>query len=240
MTFAGDAPARPWQPPGPRAPVVEMVGVGRIFPGPPEVEVLRGVDLIIHRGEYISIVGPSGSGKSTLLNLLGLLDRPTSGEFRLDGADTSELSDRERTALRGQRIGFVFQTFHLLHHRTAVENVELAELYQPIDHSGRTDRAIEALETVGLGHRLHAYPSTLSGGERQRVAVARALLGPPSLLLADEPTGNLDSETTASILDLFDGLHDQGITLAVITHDPDVAARASRQVVLIDGQVENR
>lgn len=219
-------------------PVVELDGVVRTFAGPPPVHVLKAVDLRVDAGEYVSIVGPSGSGKSTLLNILGLLDRPTAGEYRLDGTDTARLDDGERTALRGQRIGFVFQSFHLLPHRTTVENVALAELYQPVPSAGRNKRAIEALRRVGLGHRLTASPSTLSGGERQRVAVARALVGSPSLLLADEPTGNLDSVTSRSILDLFDGLHDQGITLMVITHDDEVAERAQRRISIIDGRIE--
>ncbi|MCU0271648.1 MAG: ABC transporter ATP-binding protein [Acidimicrobiales bacterium] len=216
-------------------PVVRLDGVGRTFPGPPPVEALHPASLVIERGDYLSIVGPSGSGKSTLLHLLGLLDRPTAGRYELDGVDTTGMSDRHRTALRGQRIGFVFQSFHLLGHRTVVENVLLAMLYNRTPARDRHDRAVAALERVGLGHRLDATPTTLSGGERQRVAIARALVARPSLLLADEPTGNLDSRTSASVLDLFDELHADGLTLVVITHDGDVSERARRRVRITDG-----
>jgi putative ABC transport system ATP-binding protein len=217
------------------SPVVELVGVGRSFPGPSTVHALRDVDLVIERRDYVSIVGPSGSGKSTLLHLLGLLDRPTSGTYRLDGIDTSLLSDRERARLRGQRIGFVFQSFHLLPHRSVLENVMLALIHRGSRRSDRADRARAALESVGLGHRLNFSPATLSGGERQRVAIARALVGGPSLLLADEPTGNLDSVSSAGVLELFDELHDGGLTLAVITHDDYVSHRAMRRVRMTDG-----
>lgn len=216
-------------------PVVEMNGVGRVFPGPPRVEAVRDVDLSIAQGEYLSIVGPSGSGKSTLLNLLGLLDRPSHGVYRLDGVDVSTLSERRRTRVRGERIGFVFQAFHLLPHRSVLENVELAMIYQWVPRKERTARAVATLERVGLGHRLDFDPITLSGGERQRVAIARALVAQPSLLLADEPTGNLDSGNAASVLDLFDELHGEGLTLAVITHDDGVSARAQRRVRIVDG-----
>lgn len=217
------------------APVVELAGAARVFPGTPPVEALKATDLVIEKGDYIGIVGPSGSGKSTLLHLLGLLDTPSSGVYRLDGIDIASLSDGERAGVRSARIGFVFQSFHLLAHRSNVENVMLAEIYRPDSRKQRRERAIAALEMVGLGHRLDAFPTTLSGGERQRVAVARALVGRPSLLLADEPTGNLDSKTSAQILDLFDDLHRQGLTLAIITHDSDVSARAQRRVQIKDG-----
>ena len=216
-------------------PVVELDGAARTFPGTPPVEALKPTDLIIDRGDYIGIVGPSGSGKSTLLHLLGLLDTPSSGIYRLDGIDIASLTDGERAGVRSARIGFVFQSFHLLAHRSTVENVMLAEIYRPNSRKGRRERAVAALEMVGLGHRLDSFPTTLSGGERQRVAVARALVGKPSLLLADEPTGNLDSKTSAQILDLFDDLHQQGITLAIITHDDDVSERAKRRVQIMDG-----
>jgi putative ABC transport system ATP-binding protein len=189
-------------------------------------------------GEHVAIVGPSGSGKSTLLNLCGLLDRPTSGVFRIDGVDTAAMNDRERTALRGRRIGFVFQSFHLMPYRSTIENVMLAQLY--VDRRGKSQRradAVKALIRVGLGHRLQATPATLSGGERQRVAIARALVNNPALLLADEPTGNLDSQTAGAVLDLLDGLVLDGLTLLVITHDPTVAARAGRQVTIRDGRL---
>ena len=217
------------------APVVELDGVGRSFPGPPPVHALRSVDLGIHAGEYVSIVGPSGSGKSTLLHLLGLLDQPTTGTYRLDGVDTSTLSERARAVLRGSRIGFVFQAFHLLAHRTVLDNITLATLYNGIPRRIRTERAERALEQVGLAHRVQFSPGTLSGGERQRVAIARALVARPSLLLADEPTGNLDTATADSILDLFDDLHAGGLTLAVITHDDRVSRRAQRRVGIVDG-----
>lgn len=216
-------------------PVVEMTGVGRAFPGPPRVEAVRDVDLTIAEGEYLSIIGPSGSGKSTLLHLLGLLDRPSRGTYRLDGVDVSTLTERRRTRVRGERIGFVFQAFHLLPHRSVLENVELAMIYLRIPRKERTARARATLERVGLGHRLDFDPITLSGGERQRVAIARALVAQPSLLLADEPTGNLDSGNAASVLDLFDELHAEGLTLAVITHDDGVSARAQRRVRIVDG-----
>ncbi len=218
--------------------VVDLDQVSRTFPGTPPVEALKPTNLTIHTGQYIAIVGPSGSGKSTMLHLLGLLDSPTSGTYYLDDIDTSTLSEKERAGVRSSRIGFVFQSFHLLQHRTTVENVMLAEVYRPGSSSGRETRAIEALEQVGLGHRLDVSPATLSGGERQRVAIARALVSKPSLLLADEPTGNLDTATGEQILALFDQLHQDGLTLAVITHDDEVSARAQRRVRIRDGIVK--
>ncbi|MEM8904444.1 MAG: ABC transporter ATP-binding protein [Actinomycetota bacterium] len=220
-----------------RAPVVELLGLGRVFPGTPPVQALAGVDLAIERGAYLSIVGPSGSGKSTLLHLLGLLDRPTEGTYLLDGDDVSDLDDRTRTAIRASRIGFVFQSFHLLGHRSALENVELGMLYSATPRRRRPLRAMEALDRVGLAHRRGFSPTTLSGGERQRVAIARALVGEPSLLLADEPTGNLDTTTGESILALFDELHAAGLTLVIITHDREVAARADGTVSIRDGRL---
>ena len=174
---------------------------------------------------------------ATLLNVLGLLDRPTGGTYQLDGIDTAALGDRARAAERGRRIGFVFQSFHLLSYRSVEENVMLSELYLGTSRRDRRCRAVEALERVGLGHRLGFSPIRLSGGERQRVAIARALLGEPSLLLCDEPTGNLDSANTAAVLDLFDDLRAQGLTILVITHDTEVAARAQRRVRMVDGQL---
>jgi len=216
-----------------------MRQVGRTFPGPSPVEAFKPSDMKIEQGEYVSIVGPSGSGKSTLLHLLGLLDRPTTGHYLLDGIDTGELSDNARAGMRGSRIGFVFQSFHLLHHRSVLENVEIAQIYNRMPRKERRERAINALERVGLGHRLKFTPRTLSGGERQRVAVARALVTEPSLLLADEPTGNLDTEMSRDIMAVFDDLHHSGLTLAVITHDLDVSQRAERQVRIIDGTLHN-
>lgn len=218
-------------------PVIELDDCGRTFPGPPPVEALKPTNLSLFSGEYLSIVGPSGSGKSTMLHLLGLLDTPTTGVYRLDGIDTGALSDAQRTGLRGSRIGFVFQAFHLLAHRTVLENVVLSQLYNDAPRSERADRARHELERVGLGHRIDFTPTTLSGGERQRVAIARALVARPSLLLADEPTGNLDTKSSDSILELFDELHDSGLTLAVITHDLDVSQRAQRRVRIVDGDV---
>lgn len=218
-------------------PVVELQGVTRTFDSTPPVEALKSTSLTIGQGDYISIVGPSGSGKSTMLNVLGLLDSPTDGTYLLDGTDISRLGERQLAGLRATRIGFVFQSFHLLSHRTATENVMLAELYGGRDRKGRRARAIDALEKVSLGHRLDAYPPTMSGGERQRVAIARALTAQPSLLLADEPTGNLDTVTSEAILHLFDELHASGLTIAVITHDLDVSKRAERVINIRDGVV---
>jgi putative ABC transport system ATP-binding protein len=216
-------------------PVVHMAQVGRTFPGPPEVQAVRDVDLTVLPGEYVSIVGPSGSGKSTLLHLLGLLDRPTDGSYQLDGEDVSGLSERRRAVLRGERIGFVFQAFHLLAHRSVLENVAMSMLYNRVRRKDRLVRARAAIERVGMSHRVEAAPSTLSGGERQRVAIARALVAEPSLLLADEPTGNLDTTSSETILAVFDELHRQGITLAVITHNDEVSRRAQRRVRIVDG-----
>lgn len=218
-------------------PVVELRGVTRAFPGDPPVVALLPSDLRVERGDYLSVVGPSGSGKSTLLHLLGLLDRPTGGEYLLDGEPTSEATEARRTALRGGRIGFVFQQFHLLPHRTVLDNVLLATLYSGVPRAERRARALAALDRVHLGHRLRFLPTTLSGGERQRVAVARAVVASPGVLLADEPTGNLDTHNSAEVLDLFDELHADGLTLVVITHDDVVSARARRRVRIADGRL---
>ena len=226
--------------------VMQLDAVTRVFPGDPPIEVLRDVNLTIERGEMISIVGPSGSGKSTLLNVMGLLDVPSSGRFLLDGIDVSSLSDGERAALRGSRLGFVFQSFHLLSHRTVLENVMLGELYigtdtgrggerKRHDRAARSERATAALGRVGLSHRLGFKPTRLSGGERQRVAIARAIVHGPSLLLADEPTGNLDSSNTSAALELFEELRADGLTICMITHDDAVADRADRRVRMLDG-----
>ncbi|WP_371782971.1 ABC transporter ATP-binding protein [Streptosporangium subroseum] len=307
--------------------VIHLNDVSRVFPTDPPVHALSKIRLRVEQGDYLAIVGPSGSGKSTLLNTLGLLDRPTSGSYLLDGIETTTLKDGARTRLRGHRIGFVYQSFHLLDHRTVAENVMLAEMYgrsggagserarneptntqasatinprggagrerardrpasirasptvdpsgelghertgnepsgarasaivKPSDRTGhegerhepaittlnrhdrrgRRGRAEEMLEKVGMSHRVDFLPGRLSGGERQRVAIARALMGGPSLLLCDEPTGNLDSRNTEAVLDLFDGLRDQGLTLLVITHEDAVSARANRRVSISDG-----
>ncbi|MEZ5374940.1 MAG: ABC transporter ATP-binding protein [Acidimicrobiales bacterium] len=223
---------------GHRPPVVELSGVSRTFAGTPPVEALRSVDLVIEAGDYLAIVGPSGSGKSTMLHLLGLLDSPTEGSYRLDGVDTADLDERERAALRGSSIGFVFQAFHLLATRSNLENVMLAETYAGGPRSGRRERALAALDRVGLAHLADRSPAELSGGERQRVAIARALVASPSLILADEPTGNLDTANSLNVLDVFDELHAAGATLAIITHDLDVAARAQRRVAILDGRLQ--
>ena len=215
--------------------MIELAGVSRSFPGPPEVHAVRDVDLRIPGGDYLSIVGPSGSGKSTLLHLLGLLDRPTSGRYLLGGVDVAPLDERRRAELRARSIGFVFQSFHLLDHRTVLENVALAMVYSRVDRRERVCRAHDALDRVGLGHRKGFHPTTLSGGERQRVAIARAIVSEPLVLLADEPTGNLDSTNAGAILDLFDELHANGLTVAVITHDHQVSRRARRRVRIVDG-----
>ncbi|MGR6913824.1 ABC transporter ATP-binding protein [[Actinomadura] parvosata] len=219
----------------PEAPVIELRDLCKRFPAQPPVRALHEVCLRVDRGDYLAIVGPSGSGKSTLLNVLGLLDRPTSGSYLLDGTETTTLRDGARTRLRGDRIGFVFQSFHLLPHRSVVENVMLAEVYGGRKRRGRRERALAALERVGLGHRAGFLPGRLSGGERQRAAIARALLGAPSLLLCDEPTGNLDSRNTEAVLDLFGELREQGLTIVVITHEQEVSERAGRRVRITDG-----
>ncbi len=215
--------------------VVELDGVTRTFPGSPPVEAVREAHLTVAKGDYVTIVGPSGSGKSTLLHILGCLDAPTAGSYRLLGLDVGDLSDGMRTSLRGSEIGFVFQAFHLLPYRTVLENVMTGLVYNRTPRRVRRQRSADALERVGLGHRMDFTPPQLSGGERQRVAIARAVAPQPSLLLCDEPTGNLDSKTTGSILDLFDELRTDGLTLMVITHDEAVSMRAERRVDITDG-----
>jgi macrolide transport system ATP-binding/permease protein len=216
--------------------VIELNHVGRQYGSEPAVHALVDVDLWIDRGEWLSITGPSGAGKSTLLNIIGCLDRPSRGSFFFDGIDTAKLTDDQRAGLRSQRIGFVFQSFRLLPYRTMLENVMLAEVYRNQSHHGRQARALAAIERVGLRHRADFLPVKLSGGEQQRVAIARALVGSPSLLLCDEPTGNLDSKSSANILDLFESLNREGLTLVVVTHDENVAKRAGRRVHIVDGR----
>jgi len=194
-------------------PVLELVKVGKQFGTDPAVHALTDVDLTLEAGDWLAITGPSGSGKSTLLNIIGCLDRPTSGSLRFDGIDTTGLTENERAGLRSRRIGFVFQSFHLLPYRTVLENVMLAEVYRKAPQRGRRERAMAAIERVGLAHRADFLPMKLSGGERQRVAIARAIMGSPSLLLCDEPTGNLDSKTSESVLDLFEQLNNDGLTV---------------------------
>jgi len=202
------------------------------------VHALRSVDLQISRNEFVAIMGPSGSGKSTLMNLLGCLDTPTAGEYWLNSQKVSELEDDELARIRNKEIGFVFQTFNLLPRATALHNVELPLIYAGVPAKARKERAATALERVGLGDRVLHRPAELSGGERQRVAYARALVNEPSILLADEPTGNLDSATSAEIMAVMEGLHAAGQTIVLITHEPDIAAYAAREIRLLDGAIE--
>ena len=219
-------------------PLIRLDDVTRIFPGPPAVNALRGVDLEVQSGEYLAIVGPSGSGKSTMLNTLGLLDRPSTGTYWFEGIDVSQISDDERAALRGGQIGFVFQSFHLLATRTVLENVMLATAYAGVPHEERESLARHALSRVGMEHRMDFFPGTLSGGERQRVAIARAVSTSPRLLLADEPTGNLDRENSEAVMALFRELWRDGLTIVMITHDAAVAQAADRRVSINDGRLK--
>jgi len=221
----------------PEPPVVELRDVGRTYGTDPPVHALRGVDLVVAGGDAISIAGPSGSGKSTLLNVVGCLDRQSSGSYLMDGIEVASLDEDERAALRGGRIGFIFQTFNLLAHRTAIENVALAEVYLGLPREGRRERALEALERVDIANRSDFLPVKMSGGQQQRVAIARALMGTPSLLLCDEPTGNLDSVNTRAVLELFDELVAEGMTILIITHDDEVAERMPRQTRIVDGRL---
>ncbi|PZA07952.1 MULTISPECIES: ABC transporter ATP-binding protein [unclassified Meiothermus] len=222
--------------------VVEMRGITKVYRSgggarAVEVQALRGVDLSIEQGEYVAIMGPSGSGKSTLMHLIGLLDSPTSGSYKLSGVETSGLSEVELAKVRNQRIGFVFQAFFLLPKLTALHNVALPLVYRGVGLAERLQRARAALEAVGLGARLDHRPAELSGGQKQRVAIARALVQEPDILLADEPTGNLDSKSSEEILALFDTLHQEGKTVIMVTHEPDVGARAQRIIRLRDGLI---
>jgi putative ABC transport system ATP-binding protein len=221
----------------PDKPVLELDRVTKAYPGDPPLEVLEGVNVAVREGELVAVVGPSGSGKSTLLAIMGTLDRPTSGTVRLTGIDVAGLSDRQLSALRATSIGFVFQQFFLSEHQTVLDNVADGLLYAGVPRRLRQQRAAEALARVGLGHRTHHLPTKISGGERQRVAIARALVGRPAIVLADEPTGNLDSTSGASIVAMLEELNTQGATIVVITHDHDVAARFPRQVHILDGRI---
>jgi putative ABC transport system ATP-binding protein len=224
--------------PAPHDGVILLRDVVKEYPGDPPTRVLHGVDLVVRQGELLAIVGPSGSGKSTLLHIMGTLDRPTAGDVHIAGHDVARLSDRQLSALRSREIGFVFQQFFLLPGMSAVDNVADGLLYRGRRLRDRRDQAREALERVGLGHRLDYNTEKLSGGERQRVAIARALVGEPSVVLADEPTGNLDTRSGDALVKLLHELNGDGSTIVVITHDHDVAASLSRQVLLRDGLIE--
>jgi len=220
-------------------PAVELRDVRKTYQmGDQTVRALDGIALSIERGAYTAVMGPSGSGKSTLMNVVGCLDTPTAGVVEIDGVDVTELSDAERTALRGDEIGFVFQTFNLMPQQTAQENVELPMTFQGVGRKERRERAADTLERVGLGDRLDHKPNELSGGQRQRVAIARALANDPAIILADEPTGNLDSETESDILELFEELNAAGNTMLTVTHERLVAEHAERVVHLFDGGIE--
>lgn len=220
--------------------VLHLRGITRDFQlGAQTVHVLKGIDLDIQRGDYVALMGPSGSGKSTLMNLLGCLDTPTSGTYVLAGRDVSRMAEAELAAVRNQEIGFVFQTFNLIPRQTALDNVALPLVYAGIGKEERLERAAEVLRSVGLGDRMDHRPNQLSGGQRQRVAIARALVNKPSLILADEPTGNLDSTTSDEIMRLFDEIHKAGNTLVVVTHEEDIAQHAQRIIRLRDGVVAN-
>ncbi len=218
--------------------VVSLDGVRKMYrTGSIEFEALRGIDTTIHEGEYVAVIGPSGSGKSTLMNLLGCLDTPTQGVYKLGGEDVSTMTEAQLAHVRNRRIGFVFQQFHLLTSLPAWRNVELPLLYAGVPSSERRARAVAALEKVGLGDRVENRPGQLSGGQQQRVAVARALVTEPDIILADEPTGNLDSASTEAVLGLLDELHASGRTIVLITHEHEVAARAQRNLVIRDGLI---
>ena len=222
------------------SPVAELIDVSKVYgSGDLTVRALDQLDLTVDSGDYLAVMGASGSGKSTAMNILGCLDRPTSGSYRLNGQAVEQLDDDALADVRNRSLGFVFQQFHLLPQATAMDNVMLPMIYAGVPAEQRRERAKEALERVGLAQRLHNRPNQLSGGQQQRVAIARAIINRPALLLADEPTGALDSQTTGEVLDLFDDLHRQGITLVMVTHEDDVAARAQKVARFQDGRVLN-
>ncbi len=224
----------------PGALVIHIEGVTKLYHmGEETIHALRGISLRVHRNEYMAIMGPSGSGKSTLMNMLGCLDTPTSGHYEFNGKDVSSMSDDELASIRNREIGFVFQTFNLLPRSTALHNVELPLIYAGVSPHERRERARDALRHVGLGDRMLHKPNELSGGQRQRVAIARALVNHPSIILADEPTGNLDSKTGEEIMQLFDELYGQGNTIIVVTHEEDIARHARRAIRLRDGLIES-
>lgn len=219
-------------------PVIRLSNVHKIYDsGDVKVHALRGITLEIERGGFVTIMGTSGSGKSTMMNILGCLDRPSKGQYFLDGVNVSNFSKEERADIRNRKLGFIFQGFNLLRRTSAAENVELPLIYSGVPAEERRRRSMRALEAVGLGHKAASQPNQLSGGQQQRVAIARALVNEPSLLLADEPTGNLDSHTSIEIMGLFQGLNDIGITVVLVTHEPDIAQYARRMVAMKDGQV---
>ncbi|MEL7161691.1 MAG: ABC transporter ATP-binding protein [Bacteroidota bacterium] len=221
-------------------PVISIADLSKTYVmGQTQVHALKGVELRIDENEYVALMGPSGSGKSTLMNLLGCLDTPTSGHYNLDGRDVSKMDDTELANIRNEKIGFVFQTFNLLPRQSTLENVALPLVYAGVSKSERQARAQEVLESVGLGDRGHHRPNELSGGQRQRVAIARALVNRPSIILADEPTGNLDTKTSIEIMEIFEKIQSNGNTIILVTHEPDIAEHAHRIVRLRDGEVES-
>ena len=238
MTPSAPVESRPVRPVGPL--VISIEGVTKLYVmGEETIHALRGVSLEIRRNEYLAIMGPSGSGKSTLMNMLGCLDTPSSGKYEFSGQDVASMVDDELADIRNREIGFVFQTFNLLPRSDALRNVELPLIYAGVPRHERHERARAALESVGLGNRIHHKPNELSGGQRQRVAIARALVNRPSIILADEPTGNLDSKTGVEIMDLFEELYERGNTLIVVTHEESIARHARRIIRLHDGLVES-
>ena len=220
--------------------IIEIKSIKRNFKlGQETIYVLKGIDLTIKKGEYVAIMGPSGSGKSTLMNILGCLDTPSGGTYVLNGSDVSQMSDNELATIRNSEIGFIFQTFNLLPRTTAIDNVALPMIYAGISKKNRIESAKNILKSVGLTDRMDHKPNQLSGGQRQRVAIGRALINKPSIILADEPTGNLDSKTSLEIMELFDRIHKEGNTIIVVTHEEDIAARARRIIRLKDGSIES-
>ena len=218
--------------------VIDIQGITKTYVnGKLSVPVLHGIDLQVNKGEFVSIMGPSGSGKSTFMNILGCLDRPTTGSYRLNGDEVATLSDDELAFVRNKQIGFVFQSFNLLTKLTALENVALPMIYAGMDKKSRNERAAALLSSVGLGDRMDHLPSELSGGQRQRVAIARALANNPAIIMADEPTGNLDSKSTIDVMNIFRGLYEEGRTIILVTHEPEIETYASRNVVLRDGLI---